>query len=54
MLGQVGLSKQCRPRSKCSSKLLLLSVWLSLDVSQSTDRMANSVYPDQTAPVGAV
>ena len=30
------------------------SVWLSLDVSKSTDRMANSVDPDQTAPVGAV
>ena len=28
--------------------------WLSLDVSKSTDRMANSVDPDQTAPVGAV
>ena len=24
-------------------------VWLSLDVSKSTDRMANSVDPDQTA-----
>ena len=30
------------------------SVWLSLDVSKSTDRMANSVDPDQTAPIGAV
>ena len=30
------------------------SVWLSLDVSISTDRMANSVDPGQTAPTGAV
>ena len=29
-------------------------VWLSSDVSKSTDNMANSVDPDQTAPVGAV
>ena len=27
---------------------------LSLDVSKSTDRMANSVDPDQTAPLGAI
>ena len=27
---------------------------LSLNVSKSTDRMANSVDPDQTAPLGAV
>ena len=26
------------------------SVWLYLDVSKSTDRMANIVDPDQTAP----
>ena len=26
----------------------------SLNVSKSTDRMANSVDPDQTAPLGAV
>ena len=36
------------------SHKILLSVWLSLDVSNSTDRMANSVDPDQTAPIGAV
>ena len=30
------------------------SVRLSLDLSKSTDRMANSVDPDQTAPVGVV
>ena len=30
------------------------SVWLSLDVSKSTNRMANSVDSDQTAPKGAV
>ena len=29
-------------------------VRLSLDVSKSTDRMANSVDPDQTARIGAV
>ena len=28
--------------------------WFSLNVSKSTDRMANSVDPDQTAPLGAV
>ena len=31
-----------------------MSIWLSLDMSKSTDRMANSVDPDRTAPVGAV
>ena len=30
------------------------SVWFSLNVSKSTDRMANDVDPDQTAPLGAV
>ena len=30
------------------------SVWLSLKVSKSTDRMANSLDSDQTAPLGAV
>ena len=30
------------------------SVWLSFDVSKSNDRLANSVDPDQTAPIGAV
>ena len=30
------------------------SVWLSLDMSKSTDRMANSVDPDQTALMEAV
>ena len=27
------------------------TVWLPFDVSKSTDRMANSVDPDQTAPI---
>ena len=30
------------------------SVLLPFDVYKSTDRMANSVDPDQTAPIGAV
>ena len=30
------------------------SAWLSLDVPISTDRRANSVDPDHTAPVGAL
>ena len=29
-------------------------VWLSLDVSKSTDSMVNTVDPDQTVPIGAV
>ena len=40
--------------AQTSQKIFTKSVWLSLDVSKSTDRMANSVDPDQTAPVGAV
>ena len=31
-----------------------MSVWQSLNVSKSTARMANSVDPDQAAPIGAV
>ena len=37
-----------------SHKILLSLIWLFLDVSKSTDRMANCFNPDQTAPIGAV
>ena len=37
-----------------TSHKILLSVWLYLNLTNSTNRMANSVDYDQTAPVGSV
>ena len=34
--------------------LHIMHINFSLNISKSTDRMANSVDPDQTAPLGAV